>query len=128
MTIVLFDGDCNLCNSLVQFILKRDKKDRFRFASLQSKVGEQLVKKHHYTVDMSTFVIIKNNKLYTKSRAALELCKELPHFWKLFYVFILVPHFLRDPIYNSVAKNRYKWFGKKQSCLLPKKQYKHKFL
>lgn len=127
--ILLFDGVCNLCNGAVQFIIKNDKNKRFRFATLQSEAGIELSKKYGLPIDrMDTFVVIKKNKSYTRSTAALEVAKMLGSFWSLAYVFILVPPVIRDAIYNWVAKNRYSWFGKKESCMVPTPDLRERFL
>ncbi|TFB14085.1 thiol-disulfide oxidoreductase DCC family protein [Filobacillus milosensis] len=126
--IILFDGVCNLCNGLVQFLLKRDKEDRFRFASLQGEQGQQLIQKHNIEYNLDTFIYIKASKVFTKSTAALHVLKDLKGFWQLLFIFVLIPKFLRDPIYNCIANNRYKWFGKQDQCMMPKTEYKNKFL
>ena len=127
--ILLFDGVCNLCNGAVQFVIKNDKNKRFRFAALQSEAGIALSKKYKLPTDrMDTLVFISNNKIYTRSTAALEVAKMLGGFWALMYVFIIVPPFIRDAIYNWVANNRYSWFGKKESCMIPTPELRERFL
>ncbi len=114
--IVLFDGVCNLCNASVQFILKRDRHRQFYFASLQSETGKQLSAQFHLDSSLSrSFILIDNGKVYTHSRAALQVAKDLGGPWQLFYAFIIIPPFIRDGIYNWIAKNRYQWFGKQAS-------------
>ena len=127
--IILFDGVCNLCNGAVQFIIKHDKKDKFKFAPLQSEFGQnQLVKYQLNRTSMDTFVYLSKGKAYTKSTAALKIAKELRKGWQLFYGFIIIPKFIRDWFYNRIAKNRYKLFGRKESCMLPTPELKEKFL
>jgi predicted DCC family thiol-disulfide oxidoreductase YuxK len=127
--IVLFDGVCNLCNSSVQFILKRDKKHKFVFGSLQGKAGElYLTRFHRSTTDYTSFMLVEGNKLYTRSTAALRMLKHLGGGWKLFYAFIIVPKLLRDAVYNLVARNRYKWFGTRYACWVPTPELKERFL
>jgi predicted DCC family thiol-disulfide oxidoreductase YuxK len=126
--IILFDGICNFCNTSVQFIIKRDPQAQFRFASLQSEVGKKLLTKHRIPQDMNSFIFIDGEKCYTKSSAALTVCKYLKGFWKLFYVFILVPRPLRDRFYDFIARNRYQWFGKKESCMIPTPDIRNRFL
>jgi predicted DCC family thiol-disulfide oxidoreductase YuxK len=127
--IVLFDGLCNLCSRSVQFILKHDKKNQFLFGSLQGKSAVEYLQKFNIPADtFNSFLLIDQDRLYTRSSAALHMLKDLGNGWKLLYAFILVPKFIRDGIYNIVAKNRYKWFGKKQSCWIPSQQWKEKFL
>jgi predicted DCC family thiol-disulfide oxidoreductase YuxK len=118
--IILFDGVCNLCNSSVQFVIKHDPAAVFRFASLQGKTGQQLLKQYSLSSnDLNSFVLIRDNKAYTRSAAALTVAKQLTGFTRLLYGFIIVPPFIRNAVYNLIAKNRYKWFGKKDSCMLP---------
>ena len=127
--IILFDGVCNLCNSSVNFIIDKDKKDVFRFAPLQSDYGRNVSEKFGLpTGNYDSFVLIENGKCYIKSSAALKTARHLPHFYKLFYAFIIIPPFLRNPIYDFIASNRYKWFGKKDSCRIPTPELKNKFL
>jgi len=127
--IIFFDGVCNLCNSSVNFIIKRDKRNKFKFAVFQSDIGKELLIKHnYYSKNFDTLVLLKDNTIHTKSTAALLISKELNSFWKLFYIFIIIPKFLRDFIYLYISRNRYKWFGKKDSCMLPSSEIKSRFL
>jgi predicted DCC family thiol-disulfide oxidoreductase YuxK len=126
--IILFDGECNLCNSSVQFILKRDPDGKFKFTSLQGKIGQDLLERHGLKMDVNSFVLIEDEKLYLKSNAALRVCRQLEGPWKLFTFFLIVPPFLRDFVYDIVAANRYKWFGRNESCLLPSMKWKNRFL
>ena len=127
--IVLFDGVCNLCNSSVQFIIKHDKKKQFRFASLQGKFGQEFLKKSNLPADdFNSFILLEDDKVYTRSTGALRMLKHLGRGWNLFYSFIIVPKFIRDAVYNWVARNRYKWFGKKDACMIPTPELKEKFL
>jgi predicted DCC family thiol-disulfide oxidoreductase YuxK len=126
--IILFDGICNLCNSSVQFILKRDADGKFKFAPLQGDKGQGLLKKHGLNTDMNSFVLIENGKIYTKSSAALRVCRHLNGAWKIGLVFFIIPRFIRDYLYDIVAKNRYKWFGRQESCMLPLPEWKNRFI
>lgn len=126
--ILLFDGYCNLCNSSVQWILKRDKKAIFRFASLQSETGVKLRQGHEIPDETDSIVLIKDKKYYVKSTAILHVAKLLGGGWKMAYGFIWVPTFIRDFIYDIVARNRYKWFGKKDSCWLPTSELTNRFI
>lgn len=127
--IILFDGVCNFCNFWVNFVIKRDKKDLFRFAALQSEKAKEFSDKFNFdTSSMNTFVLIDGDHLYTKSTAALKICKQLTGPIKIFYPFISLPKFFRDFIYDLVAKNRYKFFGKRDSCRIPTAEEKLKFL
>ncbi|WP_034258196.1 thiol-disulfide oxidoreductase DCC family protein [Altibacter lentus] len=127
--IILFDGVCNLCNSSVVFIIKRDKKDVFRFAALQSNVGMVLVNEHDIdTSKTDSIILIDGNKSYEKSSAALRIAKELSGAYPLLYGFMIVPKFIRNRVYDYIAKNRYRWYGKKESCMIPTPELKSKFL
>lgn len=127
--IILFDGVCNLCNSAVDFIIKRDKKNRFKFSSLQDNTARKLLIESNFQEGYpDSIVLIKGDKIFFKSRAALEISKKLGGVWPLFYSLILIPAFIRDPVYEWIARNRYKWFGKKSTCRLPTEEEKSRFL
>jgi predicted DCC family thiol-disulfide oxidoreductase YuxK len=127
--VVLFDGVCNLCNRLVQFIIKKDKKKQFLFASLQGKTGQDVLKKFSLPAnDLNSFVLLEENRIYTKSTAGLKMLKKLGGGWQLLYAFIIVPKFIRNGIYNWIASNRYKWYGKKDACMIPTAELKERFL
>lgn len=127
--IILFDGVCNLCNASVQFIIKQDKKNQFLFGSLQGKFGQEQLKKYHLPDhDFNSFMLLEGEQLYTKSTGALRMLKHLGNGWQLFYVFIIVPKFIRDGVYEFISEHRYKWFGSKEECWLPKPELKSKFL
>jgi len=128
-SIILFDGICNLCNSAVQFVIKRDKRNNFLFASLQSTSGQELLQRHNLPpVNNSSFVLIENENTYLGSTGALRVAKKLNGIWPLLYIFIIVPKFIRDTVYYWIAKNRYKWFGKKNECMVPTPALKARFL
>lgn len=127
--IILFDGVCNFCNDWVNYIIKKDTKDIFRFVSLQSDLGLE-IQNYLGIADRgidSIVLYIPNKAYYYKSGAVLEIAKELPYFNWL-SVFKFFPALLRDPIYDYIAKNRYKWYGKRESCMMPKPEVKRKFL
>lgn len=127
--IILFDGICNLCNHSIDFIIRRDKQNRFHFASLQSKKGQEILKYHQLpTKDFESFVVVHKNKVYTKSNAALQVVLHLQGGWPLLYVFIIIPPFFRNLVYSFIAKNRYRFFGKKNTCRLPTSEERSKFL
>ena len=127
--IVLFDGVCNLCNNSVQFILKRDKKKKFLFASLQGKFGQEVLKKHNFSTEsLNTLILMEGDKIFTRSTGVLRMMKHLGGGWSLLYGFIIFPAFIRDAVYNWVSKNRYKWFGKKDECMIPTAELKARFL
>ncbi|SRR5690606_6485831 len=129
--IILFDGVCNLCNSSVQFVIKRDKKDIFRFAPLQSEIGKKMVEERGIdtsTVD-SIILVEPNIAYYTKSSAAIEIANDLGGIWQILNVFTyILPVSVRDWIYDFIARNRYKWFGKKEECMIPTPEMKAKFI
>ena len=127
--IILFDGVCNFCNSSVNFVLKRDKKSVFKFAPIQSENAQILLSEAKESFNHSdSFILVDNGKLYTKTTAALRVCKSLSGLWPLLYGFIIVPSFLRDPLYNLLAKYRYQWFGKADNCMIPTSEVSAKFL
>ncbi|HEX9979172.1 MAG TPA: thiol-disulfide oxidoreductase DCC family protein [Flavobacterium sp.] len=128
--IILFDGVCNLCNSFVQYVIKRDTKDIYRFAALQSEIGMKIL--DHIKVDPSkidSIVLYEPGVAYFyKSSAAIEIARGLGGFLGLSLIFKIFPAFLRNPVYDFVARNRYKWYGKKESCMIPTPELKAKFL
>jgi len=127
--IILFDGVCNLCNSTVQFVIKNDTKNHFLFASLQSEFGQTFLKNHHLNeTDFDSIILVEGNKYYMKSDAALRICEKLNFPLKTLTGFLILPKKLRDLGYDLIAKNRYKWFGKQESCWLPTQKLKSKFL
>ena len=127
--IILFDGVCNFCNNAVNFVIKRDPKSVFKFATLQSSVAQEILKSHNLdNAEMNSFVLIENDKIYSKSTAALRVCRRLKGLWPLMYGFIIVPKLIRNGIYNWIAKNRYAWFGKKEVCMVPSPDVRARFL
>jgi len=127
--ILLFDGYCNFCNSTVQFIVKHEKNQELRFASIQSPAGAELLK--HYQIDPSktdSLVLIENDQAYVKSAAGLRITKYLKGLYPLLMGFIAVPPFIRNAVYDFIARNRYKWFGKSETCMLPDKELAKRFL
>ena len=128
--IILFDGVCNLCNGFVQFVIKRDKNDVFRYASLQSEIGEQLISERGIdtkTID-SVILIEPGVAYYLKSDAALQIGRELKGYRTLSRVLILIPRGLRNIVYDLIARYRYAWFGKKDQCMTPTPDLRAKFL
>ncbi|NMM50202.1 thiol-disulfide oxidoreductase DCC family protein [Marinigracilibium pacificum] len=118
--VILFDGVCNLCNSWVQFVVKRDNNKRFAFASLQSELGQKVLSQVGMPTDQFISVLlVRNGKVYSKSRAALEIFRYLDGGWSYLYSFRIIPSFIRDFIYDIIAKKRYSWFGKSDICELP---------
>lgn len=128
--LILFDGVCNLCNDSVLRIIKNDKKNQFIFTSLQSDIGQDIIE--HLNIDISKIdSIILYNPIISydiKSSAALKIMNAFGGVWKLSQIFWILPLFIRDSVYNFIAKNRYKWFGKKETCMIPTKELKEKFL
>ena len=128
--VLFFDGVCNLCNSSVQWILKRDPEGRFRFASLQGKLAGETLPAHGYDpADLNTVALLNQGRLYTKSAAFLQVMKALGGGWKLlYYLGSAIPNPVRNLVYDWIAKNRYRWFGKKDECMLPRPEWKLRFL
>ncbi|MAU27001.1 MAG: DUF393 domain-containing protein [Muricauda sp.] len=128
--IILFDGVCNLCNGAVQFVIKRDKKDVFRYAALQSEVGQNLLEARNIdTSKIDSIILIEPGvAFYTKSDATLEIAREFGGVWRLLLVFQWIPGSIRNIIYDFVARNRYRWFGKKEQCMVPTPELQAKFL
>ena len=127
--VIFFDGVCNLCNAAVNFVIDRDANRRFHFASLQSDfTNEKLAR---YEVDPShleSILLLNDGRLYHKSDAALEIARVLGGAWRLLLVFKIIPKFVRDFIYDWIAKNRYRWFGKQETCRVPTPDLKERFL
>ncbi len=127
--IILFDGVCNLCNGAVTYIIKRDKKNVFKFAALQSEIGQELISKFNIdTEKVDSIILIDGEKHYEKSSAALHIAKNLSGAYPLLFGFMILPKFIRNSVYDYIAKNRYKWFGKKESCMIPTAELKARFL
>lgn len=127
--ILLFDGVCNLCNGLVQFIIKRDPKARFKFAALQSEAGQATLKKYNLPMDdIDSFVYLRGDKIYLRSTAGLNVLKDLGGIWQLCYVLIVFPKSIRDFFYDGIAKSRYNIFGRTDSCMVPTPELQSRFL
>ena len=128
--IVLFDGVCNFCNDSVRFIIKRDKKNLYRFASLQSNLGQELTKERGIdTEKVDSIVLIQPGEAYyIKSDAALQIAKNLSGFYPILSVFLYLPRGFRNFFYDFIARHRYKWFGKKETCPMPTPDEQDKFL
>lgn len=127
-SIILFDGDCHICNKSVQFIIKRDTKGHFLFGSLQSETGIQLLEKHNVPKDINSLILIEGSNYYDQSTAALRISKHLKGLWKLVYCLLIIPKPIRDFFYRLIAKNRYQWFGTIDRCMLPTEEEKRRFL
>jgi len=126
--VIFFDGVCNLCNASVQFALEHDKKNIFRFTTLQGAYAKKILPQFNVDLNkINSIVLIENKELYTKSSAALKIAKKLSGFWPLIYGFIIVPKFIRDWVYDLIAKNRYKWWGRQESCWVPTPELNSRF-
>ena len=127
--IILFDGVCNLCNSSITFVIKHDPKDLFRYAPLQSDLGKSLINKHQIDAEkVDSIILVDQDKAYTKSSAALRIARSLSGGYPLLAAFLIIPPFLRNLVYDYIARNRYTWYGKKESCMIPTPELKAKFL
>ncbi|MDD5361968.1 MAG: thiol-disulfide oxidoreductase DCC family protein [Ignavibacteria bacterium] len=127
--IVLFDGVCNFCNSSVNLIIKHDKNDYFRFASLQSEFGRNCLKKFNLPEDnLSTLILVEGSKHYLRSSGALRIAKQLSYPINLSFALIIIPPFIRNFLYTIIANNRYKWFGKRETCRIPTPEEREKFM
>ncbi|MBO1581684.1 thiol-disulfide oxidoreductase DCC family protein [Bacillus bingmayongensis] len=128
-SIILFDGVCNLCNSWVQFVIQRDPEAVFKFASLQSEIAKSLIMKYEREYKGGDSIILfEEGNLYTKSTAVLKILRKLRGPIKILTILIFIPKFARDKIYDMVARNRYRWFGKQTSCMIPTKDVRDRFL
>jgi predicted DCC family thiol-disulfide oxidoreductase YuxK len=128
-TVVLFDGVCNLCNGFVQFVIARDRDARFAFASLQSDAAARLLARTRLAGPQSeSIVLVDAGRLFTRSTAALRITRALGFPWNLAYALIVVPRPLRDWVYAVIARNRYRWFGKRDVCMVPTPDLRRRFL
>lgn len=127
--VIFFDGVCNYCNALINFVIRQDKKKIFLFATLQSEAGQKILTENKLpAIDPDTFLLLENGKLYSRSTAALRISNKLPWYWKWTQLFWIFPKFIRDGVYNLIARNRYKWFGKKEECMIPAPEIRERFL
>ena len=127
--IILFDGVCNLCNASVQFVMDRERGRTFRFAALQSEAGQALLKRHKLPAgELSSVVLLEQGRGFTRSTAALRIARRLRFPWPLAYGLVLIPPLLRNWVYDLVARNRYRWFGKSESCRVPAPELHERFL
>jgi predicted DCC family thiol-disulfide oxidoreductase YuxK len=127
--LILFDGVCNLCNGVVRFVIRQDKKGALQFAPLQSAAAQKLLQQMHLPQkDFETFLLIENGKVFQKSSAALQVAKHFKWYWQWLQVFWMVPKPVRDAAYGFVAQHRYQWFGKKDTCMLPDAKLKNRFI
>lgn len=128
--IVFFDGVCNLCNGAVRFIIRHDKDCVFRFTSLQSDFAKKLLNKYQVKIaePPQSILLLRNGKIFGESSAVLRIAQKLNGGWKLLSVFLLLPKFIANALYRFIARNRYKWFGKKEACMLPTPELRERFL
>lgn len=128
--LILFDGVCNLCNTSIQYVIKHDKQNKFVFAALQSDIGKSVIENHGIDTTKIDSILLHtpNNKIYYKSTAALKIASKLGFPISIMSIFLIVPTFIRNWVYDFIAKNRYKWFGKKESCMIPTPELSSKFL
>ncbi|TSB45240.1 thiol-disulfide oxidoreductase DCC family protein [Alkalicoccobacillus porphyridii] len=126
--VILFDGVCNLCNNAVDFIIKRDHQRYYHFASLQSEKGKELLEKHGVSAEIDSIVVIENERAYIHDQAVLKIIPKLPFGWRVFLIAYAFPPTWRHKLYKWLARNRYRLFGKKESCRLPTQEEKELFL
>lgn len=127
--IVLFDGVCNFCNASVNFVIARDKAGYFKFAPLQSEIGEELRTRHGIDkVETDSVIVIENERVYTHSSAALRIARHLDGIWSWTYVFVIVPKPIRDLLYRLFARNRYRLFGRQDACMMPTPDVRARFM
>lgn len=127
--IIFFDGVCNLCNASINFIIDRDPSGHFKYASLQSSKAEELLTDHDVDPkDLESIVFYVDGRVYRQSRAVLEIARRMRRAWPIFYLFVIIPPFIRDALYQWIAKNRYRWFGKRDACRMPTPELKARFV
>ena len=127
--VILFDGICNLCNASVQFVIKHDKQGIFRFSALQGHYAKEILPGFEKDLKIiDSIILVENNQHYTKSSAALRIARRLSGLLPLLFAFIVIPKFIRDWFYDIIAKNRYQWWGKQESCWIPTPALKSKFI
>jgi predicted DCC family thiol-disulfide oxidoreductase YuxK len=127
--LILFDGVCNLCSALVQFVIRHDREAKFRFAAIQSEIGRKIYQSHGLDpADLQTFVFIADGKVVLRSDAAIEVVSRFGGAWRIFAIFRLVPRVARDFVYSTIARNRYRWFGRKEVCMIPTPEIDERFL
>ena len=126
--IVLFDGVCNYCNKWVNFIIRHDPKNKFRFAALQSEAGKKILKHYNISEDQESVVLIYNDNAHVKSTACFHICYHLGFPYSVLFAFVILPAYIRDFYYDIIARNRYKWWGKRNECVVPSPEMKGRFL
>jgi len=126
--ILLFDGVCNLCNGLVKFIIRHDPEGKIKFAPLQSEYATSFLRDTYHTVNPDSVVYVSGDRYYLRSAAILQLLKDMGRGWKLLYGFTIIPRFMRDFIYDLIARSRYRIFGKRESCMIPSPEIRQRFI
>jgi len=127
-SVILFDGVCNLCNAWVQFVIRRDPEARFAFAPLGSEPANELLRDRRAMVTSDSIILVEKDAIYDQSTAALRIARRLAGPWALAAVFLVVPTFLRDAVYRLIARNRYRWFGRRDVCMMPTPELRARFL
>jgi predicted DCC family thiol-disulfide oxidoreductase YuxK len=127
--IVLFDGVCNLCNATVQFLIKQDRKKKLRYASLQGAFGQKTLREFGLDATApASFILLDGGQIHTHSTGALRVLSHLGGYWRILSWLKIVPRFIRDGVYNIIARNRYRWFGKRENCMVPGEGVRERFL
>lgn len=127
--VIVFDGVCNFCNAFVSFVLNRDRTALFKFGTLQSQPAQLILKQMDLpTEDYETFLLLENGIIFTKSTAALRILRALPGYWSWLYAFIIIPRPVRDFVYSVIARYRYRWMGKSDTCRVPSPQERARFI
>ena len=127
--VILFDGVCNLCNASVHWVLKRDRKGLFRFAALQSETGQRLLDRFGLNREsFDTVVLVDGDRLFTRSDAAFVIARRLGRPWSWLALLQWAPKRLRDAVYDGIARRRYRWFGRRETCMLPRPEWKERFI
>lgn len=127
--VIFFDGVCNLCNSTINYVIDHEPKGYFKLCTLQSEKGEVFLKNYNLIPkEVKTVILYENNRLYTRSTAALKIAKRFKGPVKVVWIFIIIPRFLRDPVYNYIARNRYRWFGIRDQCRVPNPEIQNRFI
>ena len=127
--LILFDGVCNLCSALVQFVIRHDPAAKFRIAAIQSEIGRNIFQSHGLDpADLQTFVFLTGGRILLRSDAAIEVVARFGGAWRIFRILRFVPRLVRDVIYSTIARNRYRWFGRKEMCMIPTAEIKGRFL
>lgn len=126
--VIFFDGVCNFCNASIQLVIRNDKQGRFHFASLQSEYAKQFFLTHTIPKNIDSIVLWDGDRIYTQTSALLRIVRYLRFPWPIFMAAWFIPAFLRDPIYRFVARNRYKWFGRRESCMIPTPDIRARFI